>query len=199
MKLLQTYFWKTLPIGALIWLAPIWLAWAQISQPTSNHLKSIHKNIPATKRIKTLNIRSWDVFVDFPPDNHILHRTPRQCLRFCGSGWFQSKKDWNSTHDYGAKISIQIWLVTRIFTFWIIWSKNWPAVSEKPVGGGGCPRVPGEGVRHLMIWFHIFCQSFPSFCTVFMAILVLKGLSLYPIWPVSVDYEWVSLRLSEYL
>ena len=26
--------------GALIWLAPIWLAWAQIAQPTSNHLKS---------------------------------------------------------------------------------------------------------------------------------------------------------------
>ncbi len=25
MKLLYTYFWKTLPIGALIWLALIWL------------------------------------------------------------------------------------------------------------------------------------------------------------------------------
>ncbi len=37
MKLLYTYFWKMLPIGALIWLAPIWLAWVQIVQPTSNH------------------------------------------------------------------------------------------------------------------------------------------------------------------
>ncbi len=25
MKLLYTYFWRTLPVGALIWLAPIWL------------------------------------------------------------------------------------------------------------------------------------------------------------------------------
>ncbi len=40
MKLLYTYFWKSLPIGALIWLAPIWLIWAQIAQPTSNHLKT---------------------------------------------------------------------------------------------------------------------------------------------------------------
>ncbi len=34
-----THFWKMLPIGALIWLALIWLIWAQIAQPTSNHLK----------------------------------------------------------------------------------------------------------------------------------------------------------------
>ncbi len=40
MKLLYTYFWKMLPIGALIWLALIWLIWAQIAQPTSNHLKT---------------------------------------------------------------------------------------------------------------------------------------------------------------
>ncbi len=39
MKLLYTYFWKMLPIGALIWLTLIWLIWAQIAQPTSNHLK----------------------------------------------------------------------------------------------------------------------------------------------------------------
>ncbi len=39
MKLLYTYFWKTLPIGALISLTPIGLIWAQIAQPTSNHLK----------------------------------------------------------------------------------------------------------------------------------------------------------------
>ena len=39
MKLLYTYFWKWLPLGALIWLTPIWLIWAQITQPTSNHLK----------------------------------------------------------------------------------------------------------------------------------------------------------------
>ncbi len=39
-KLLYTYFWKMLPVGALIWLAPIWLAWAQIAQPTSIQLKS---------------------------------------------------------------------------------------------------------------------------------------------------------------
>ncbi len=43
MKLLYTYFWKTLPIGDLIWVTPIWLAFSkssQITQPTSNHLKS---------------------------------------------------------------------------------------------------------------------------------------------------------------
>ena len=28
-----------LPVGALIWLALIWLIWAQIARPTSNHLK----------------------------------------------------------------------------------------------------------------------------------------------------------------
>ena len=39
-KLQYTYFWKTLPVGALIWLTPIWLTWTQIAQPTSNHLKS---------------------------------------------------------------------------------------------------------------------------------------------------------------
>ncbi len=39
--LLYTYFRKTLPAGALIWLAPIWLTWAQIAQPTSNHQKTI--------------------------------------------------------------------------------------------------------------------------------------------------------------
>ena len=38
-KLLYTYFWKMLPVGVLIWLAPIWLTWAQIAQPTSNHQK----------------------------------------------------------------------------------------------------------------------------------------------------------------
>ncbi len=36
MKVLLTYFWKTLPIGALIWLAPIWL----ISPNRATHLKS---------------------------------------------------------------------------------------------------------------------------------------------------------------
>ncbi len=43
MKLLYAYFWKMLPIGDLIWLTPIWLAFSkssQIVQPTSNHLKS---------------------------------------------------------------------------------------------------------------------------------------------------------------
>ena len=39
-KLLYTHFWKKLPIGGLIWLKRIWLIWAQIMQPTSNHLKS---------------------------------------------------------------------------------------------------------------------------------------------------------------
>ncbi len=38
-KMLYTYFWKMLPVGAWIWLALIWLMWAQITQPTSNHLK----------------------------------------------------------------------------------------------------------------------------------------------------------------
>ncbi len=33
MRLLYTYFWKTLPVGALIWLVPIWLIWAQIARP----------------------------------------------------------------------------------------------------------------------------------------------------------------------
>ncbi len=40
-KLLYTYFWKTLPTGALIWLALIWLAWAEIM---SNHLKILGKD-----------------------------------------------------------------------------------------------------------------------------------------------------------
>ncbi len=43
MKLLYTYFWKTLPTGDLIWLALIWLTFSkssQIVQPTSNHLKT---------------------------------------------------------------------------------------------------------------------------------------------------------------
>ncbi len=41
-KLLYTYFSKTLPTGDLIWLTPIWLTFtksSQIMQPTSNHLK----------------------------------------------------------------------------------------------------------------------------------------------------------------
>ncbi len=37
MKLLYTYFWKTLPLGALIWLTPIWLAF---SPNCATHLKS---------------------------------------------------------------------------------------------------------------------------------------------------------------
>ncbi len=41
MKLLHTYFWKMLPVGALIWLALIWLNWAQITQPTSSTQKVI--------------------------------------------------------------------------------------------------------------------------------------------------------------
>ncbi len=43
MKLVYTYFWKTLPVGDLIWLALIWLAFSkssQIVQPTSYHLKA---------------------------------------------------------------------------------------------------------------------------------------------------------------
>ena len=36
MKVLQTYFWKRLPIGASFWLAPIWL----ISPNRATHLKS---------------------------------------------------------------------------------------------------------------------------------------------------------------
>ena len=39
MKQVYTYFWNTLPTGTLIWLAPIWLDWAHIAQPTSNHLE----------------------------------------------------------------------------------------------------------------------------------------------------------------
>ncbi len=50
MKLLYTYFWKTLPVGALTWLAPIWLIWAQIAQPTSNHLKTGTKTNPEKPR-----------------------------------------------------------------------------------------------------------------------------------------------------
>ncbi len=44
MKLLYTYFWKTLPIGDLILLAPISLTFSkssQISQPPLNHLKTL--------------------------------------------------------------------------------------------------------------------------------------------------------------
>ncbi len=43
MKLLYTYFWKTLPLVDLIWIALIWLTFSkssQIMQPTSNHLKN---------------------------------------------------------------------------------------------------------------------------------------------------------------
>ncbi len=40
MKVLLTYYWKTLPTGALIWFALIWLIWAQNAQPTSNHIKT---------------------------------------------------------------------------------------------------------------------------------------------------------------
>ncbi len=54
MKLLYTYFWKMLPIGALIWLALIWLIWAQIAQPTSNHLKNILSG-PSYKETSTLS------------------------------------------------------------------------------------------------------------------------------------------------
>ncbi len=43
MKLLYTYWWKRLPIGALIWLTLIWLIWAQIVRPASNHLKSLEE------------------------------------------------------------------------------------------------------------------------------------------------------------
>ncbi len=45
-----------LPIGALIWLAPIWLAWAQIAQPTSNHLKIIRISA------NTFLWRKWRLF-----------------------------------------------------------------------------------------------------------------------------------------
>ncbi len=58
-KLLYTYFWKTLPVGALIWLAPIWLTWAQIAQPTSNHLKTVVSIISKRKMLQNLS--------SFPP------------------------------------------------------------------------------------------------------------------------------------
>ncbi len=44
MKVLLTYFWKRLPIGASIWLAPIWL----ISPNHATHLKSPKKAIDPT-------------------------------------------------------------------------------------------------------------------------------------------------------
>ncbi len=40
-KLLYTYFWKMLPVGALIWLAPIWL----MSPNRATHLKSPKKDL----------------------------------------------------------------------------------------------------------------------------------------------------------
>ncbi len=67
MKLLHTYFWKTLPIGALIWLTLIWLIWAQIAQPTSNHLQI------------DLN--------DFTSDLNILEMAPEQMFASCDIGW----------------------------------------------------------------------------------------------------------------
>ena len=51
--------------GALIWLAPIWLAWAQIAQPTSNHLKSsvllfvISKRFGKIEHKKVCGFLSW--------------------------------------------------------------------------------------------------------------------------------------------
>ncbi len=63
MKLLYTYFWKMLPVGALIWLAPIWLIWAEIAQPASNHLKIIKKKFGSVKLWRESGsdgkIRSW--------------------------------------------------------------------------------------------------------------------------------------------
>ncbi len=73
MKLLYTYFWKMLPEGALIWLAPIWLIWAQIAQPTSNHVKTLETqkclflapSAPCTQTthlcLSTLNSREWSL------------------------------------------------------------------------------------------------------------------------------------------
>ncbi len=70
-KLLYTYFWKTLPIGDLIWLAPIWLTFSkspQVAQPTSNHLKrhevDSHAEL-ANRETQTKVRREWDEnFVD---------------------------------------------------------------------------------------------------------------------------------------
>ncbi len=50
MKLLLTYFWKRLPIGDLISLTPISLAFSkrsQIGPSSSNHLKSDRKHVSA--------------------------------------------------------------------------------------------------------------------------------------------------------
>ncbi len=62
MKLVYTYFWKSLLIGDLIWLTLTWLAFSnssQIMQTTSNHLKKWHvwpqkqkpKAVPYTQAI----------------------------------------------------------------------------------------------------------------------------------------------------
>ena len=59
MKLLYTYFWKTLPAGALIWLAPIWLTWAQIMQPSSNHLKILNQRHNCINRGYSHGLRNW--------------------------------------------------------------------------------------------------------------------------------------------
>ncbi len=55
-KLLHTYFWKMLPVGALNWLAQIWLTWAQITQPTSNRLKT------------RMLVRFWNLILDNYPE-----------------------------------------------------------------------------------------------------------------------------------
>ncbi len=51
-QVLYTYFWKTLPVGDLIWLTPISLAFyksSQIGPSSSNHLKSATQKQNLTK------------------------------------------------------------------------------------------------------------------------------------------------------
>ncbi len=64
MKLLYTYFWKTLPVGDLIWLALIWLTFSKSSHHAT-HLKSPEKNM---KR-HVLFLETWSK----PWWNHQLH------------------------------------------------------------------------------------------------------------------------------
>ncbi len=89
LKLMYTYFWKMLPIGALIWLTLIWLIWVQITQPTSNHLKRIMTN--KTNTPGTLHLQlpyalcyMWGAMVGQP--DHICHLLWHCSCAALGSG-----------------------------------------------------------------------------------------------------------------
>ncbi len=99
MKLLYTYFWKRLPIGALIWLTPICLIWAQIAQPTSNHLKRVvmflHRCV--------LRSQPWGATMDWKSMRHslkgsapIVSPVPQNYGEALVTSWSMSRPPWST-------------------------------------------------------------------------------------------------------